>query len=207
MQSERGYTLIEVLIASTIYIVVLGIALGSLMVGSRLSERTRTQSLLTDTARSVADLIDREVRDATGLKNDDGLFREYPIQFEDPVGSNEGLFSAKALVTTRFLSDKNETIQSKIYLDEGDNMLKLKQVRYQGVELNDSAKPQTQVVNLLPETIKLFLFSWELEGTTNRLGTEQPFIRYSFTLQADTGRSKPLLQSMQSTVTSRAYRQ
>lgn len=206
MQSERGYTLIEVLIASTIYVVVLGIALGSLMVGSRLSERTRTQSLLTDTARSVADLIDREVRDATGLKDDGGLFIVDPIRFEKPKESNEGLLSAEALVTTRFLSDKNETIQSKIYLDES-NMLKLDQFRYQGVELNGNPKTQTKGVSLLPATIELVDSSWKLEGTTDPLGTEQPFIRYSFTLKADIGRSEPLLQRMQSTVTSRAYRQ
>lgn len=100
-----GYTLLEVLIASSIFVGVLMIGTGSFTSASRLRERTLDQQQTTETARFLAETIARDVRSATGKRTGAG-YEPSPFQFIQngavQLLPTNGLLTGNALRTCRF---------------------------------------------------------------------------------------------------------
>ncbi|MGI6103510.1 MAG: PilW family protein [Patescibacteria group bacterium] len=208
--AQQGYTLIEVLIASTIFVVVLGIALGTLTSSGRFSNRVEAQTILADTGRSVAELIDREVREATGLRESDGRYRQnaLPVTLVAPAGGvdSEGFDRANGLRTVRFLQSENSTVVTRIVF--ASQMIEVYQAKCAGATL--CAEDAASTTKLLPAGIELKPFpdgKYPFRGVqSTNSPTEQPFIQYEFTLRSTSGMGGSLEQTIRGAMTSRAYR-
>lgn len=100
-----GYTLLEVLIASSIFVGVLMIGTSSFTTASRLRERTLDQQQTTETARFIAETLTRDIRSATGQRTATGYA---PSPFQVVQNSvvqllpTNGLLTGNALRTCRF---------------------------------------------------------------------------------------------------------
>jgi type II secretory pathway component PulJ len=90
---EGGFTLVEVLVASTIMIVVLGATLGALATFQRSSNDLMTRNQASDLARQAVDLVARDLRNATSpsMQQPTAIARAeaYDVIFQsvDPAGS------------------------------------------------------------------------------------------------------------------------
>lgn len=104
--STKGYTLIEVLIASALFVGVLVIATASFTTAGRLRAATASQQATTETARFVAETLARDLRAATGRK-EGASYAVYPYQFlvdgraTTQLGAS-GMIETTALETNRF---------------------------------------------------------------------------------------------------------
>ncbi|MBI4185439.1 hypothetical protein HY524_00100 [Candidatus Berkelbacteria bacterium] len=113
--SQMGYTLLEVLISSAMFVAVLVIATGTFTTANRLRERTRDIQQTTETARFLLETIARDIRASTGTKVGTG-YNPPPFDFLQSttslhaLGSN-GLLESSALKTVRFDSLAAQTVE------------------------------------------------------------------------------------------------
>lgn len=171
----RGYTLLEVLIASALFVGVLMIGTSSFTTASRLRERTLDQQQTTETARFIAETIARDVRSATGQKGASG-YGPYPFEFVQQGNvkkiPTDGLIQTSGLRTYRFDASKGMSggLVERLYEFSADNG--------QMTVRRDGGDPQS----LLPDGFSIKDVSFE--GLShNVVGLlSQPFVRFQLTV-------------------------
>lgn len=198
--AQSGYTLVEVVIASALFVGVLMIATTTFATASRLRERTRTQQQVTDTARFVAETLARDIRSATGSTTGTaacGAFAVCPFEIlsgGNPVNRPDsfgGFSTGTGLRTNRFDATADGGVLTRVYEFQpaADGFGDL--VVYKGGE---------PAVSLLPTgfRVKDVVFRGLSHATPNL--ASQPFVQFEFSvIHAQSG----VTQLIRSAVTSR----
>lgn len=208
-RAERGYTLIEVLIASSIFVVVLIIGTTTFTTANRIRERAEALNLTTNTARSVLESLAQDVRGATGLRTSNGAFLALPFVLAD--GRDErNLQSGPYLKTTRFNpgdGEQGETVVREYFLEEdqdGNQMLMVSIQTFRGAGLADELS--RELVPLLPAGLTVSPGGFTVSGRTHEHGVAQAFAQFVVTVKyVGDPRNAGLEQTVQTTVTSREY--
>jgi len=195
-----GYTLLEVLIASAIFVGVLMIGTSSFTTASRLRERTLDQQQTTETARFIAETLARDIRSATGQRTTDGStsllacpapgYLTTPYDFyksgQITCALKNGLVEATGIETHEFDPALNAVTK---HLYEYSDTNKILTVRKNG------GAPES----LLPTgfTIKDVTFQGLSHGVSGL--RSQPFVRFTLTVVSTaTGNSQTIQTSVES---------
>ncbi len=188
-----GYTLLEVLIASALFVGVLMIATGSFTTASRIRERTLDQQQTTETARFIAETLARDIRSATGQKRVTGYS---PAPYEFVQGGTVQLLPKDGLVTSTGLRTFRFDPSAGSSGGLVERFYELGAETKQLTVRKDGAAPQSLVPSGFTVTELRF------EGLSHAVFglRSQPFVRFRFTVVSSaTGNS----QTIQTAVSSR----
>ena len=214
--NQRGYTLIEVLIASSIFVVIMIIGTATFTTANRIREKTEAITLTTETARSVAESISRDLRAATGIRDVSGAFTILPFTLGQGRESTTGLATGTLLQTVRFdgnVGDQGETVVHDYFVD-GDTpdtlTLKVRARTFNGTPATlDIPVPDEEVTTLLPAQLVLAQNGFTVTGLTHGEATtlqKQPFAQLHLALRyVGDPRNAGITQTVQTSVTSREY--
>lgn len=199
MSTQRGFTLIEVLVASTIFVGVLVIGVSSFSSINRLNEQIVRTRRISQTGNFVMETLVRDIRSATGLKNSAGQFGvNFPFDFipnpdtEQPATTSQLVPALKVRHCT-FLPCDERLYRLQPLSDEADDLI-VRQISGSG--------------SLLPAGIGIK--DLEFNGISHQQSTTvQPYVTIKFTLvDLETlGTDAPTEQTFQTTVTSLVYSQ
>lgn len=217
---ERGYTLIEVLIASSLFVGILVIATATFATANRIRERTIAITLITETARSVTESITRDLRSATGIRSLNGSFRSglepFSLVGADPNCAT-GARTGTTLRAIRFegdVGDNGQTVVHDYFVEtavDGTAMLKVLARTYGGTPVT-LADPHEQITtSLLPDGVGLASGGFAIEGVTHEPScgqspAVQPFAQLKLGLNhVGDARNADVGLATQTSVTSREY--
>lgn len=208
-QLQRGYTLLEVLISSTLFVGILVVATSTLATSSRLREAASAQLDLADSGQHVIELIVRDARDATGWRDTDGGFRGglEPIRFLGGSLLPDGRRTSDRLALTS--SHPDEPLQAHVSVYEvvphpdvaSAKTLQVVRSTYLGATALQLGPSTTELV--LPRSLQLE----EGEPLFRGLGhadttTQQPFLTIALSLRSVEDVPTPIVQQFQTSVTS-----
>ena len=197
MSHERGFTLIEVLVASTIFVGVLVIGVSSFSSINRLNEQIVRTRKLSQTGNFVMETLVRDIRSATGLKDPaSGGFTalQYPFDFIVSTGS---VGPSPNVGTT--------SLQTRTCLTAPCSISTLRTRTYSLNEMSFIVNGETG--SLLPDGVGMKDITFS--GVSHQTSSVQPYVTVSFTLVdlATANSDAPTEQTFQTTVTSLVYSQ
>lgn len=196
--NSRGFTLIEVLVASGLFVGVLVIGVSSFSSINRLNEQIVRTRQLSQTGNFVMETLVRDIRTATG--NIDPATRgiigvQYPFDFVSNSDTGQVASGAQAVSALRIRQ-----------CDDGACLQRLYQLRTVSQERQTLVVQESsgQSGELLPPDIGITNLSFT--GVGHQASSVQPFVTIRFTL-ADLTASpdQPLSQTFTTTVTSLVY--
>jgi prepilin-type N-terminal cleavage/methylation domain-containing protein len=193
--NQRGYTLIEVLVSSAIFVGILVIGIASFASINRINEKIATQRELAQTGNFVMETLTRDIRTATGVKLPDGTFsgNDYPFDFLNDLGVVDNSGTQMGSLETLNCDSDQVACKTDIY--------KVKTISgssFQTLFVND-------VSPLLPDNVAIEDLTFT--GFSHQQKLVQPYVSIQFTLVADLKSDVPTKQTFRTTVTSLVYAQ
>jgi prepilin-type N-terminal cleavage/methylation domain-containing protein len=208
MMSQRGYTLIEVLVASAIFVGVMVIGVSSFSSINRVSEQIQVTRTLSQTGNFVMETLSRDIRSATGEKNPlgGGFGVDYPFDFVVD-SADESALSGAGLITAHKIRTRRQGTNScnptspivKTY-----RLVSIPGTANSDLTLQDGNGVCLQSSSLLPANVQISNLTFV--GLSHQSSsTVQPFVTIKFTLVDTSPGSQGSQQTFQTTVTSLVY--
>lgn len=206
--SNRGFTLIEVLVASAIFVGVMVIGVSSFSNINHVNEQITQTRTLSQTGNFVMEALARDIRSATGVKDPtSGTFGiDFPFDFvrnDVPISTLDvdGEITAPSL-TTRKAGTNSCNVVSPITRNFA--LVAIPDTQYFDLQVKDGT---CAPASLLPGTIRIVQLSFK--GVSHQASsTVQPFVAISFTLVDTAARDTSLPSAQQTfgtTVTNLTY--
>lgn len=216
LQSVRGYTLIEVLVASSLFVGVLMIGTLSFASTARIRERVTTIELVSDAGRLVSEQVVRQARDARGLRTDDGAFVPQFAPFRFIGGTRQegtDLRQTAVVQVADFerVGDRSVGSVMRVELVPHPSLPTLGTLQATVTEYSASPTPiATQTLpaeQLLPDSVGIVMDSFHFIGLGHEdTTTSQPFLQLEGTLVALDGETvSSTVLPLRTGVTSRAF--
>ncbi len=173
-RKKNGYSLIEVLLATAIFGMVLMVGTSSFTAVNRVAREARIYQELSQTGIFVSETLASSIRNATGEKNENNKFTKIPFRLEEESG--EDCFQS----LTTYRAENGEVKERKFYSaeEQGENIDFMLSIN----NAEDSMLPSNIVLD------KPACFSG-IDYTSNT--NAQPYVIFEFTLKnLDSGRTK-----------------
>lgn len=209
--TQRGFTLIEVLVASAIFVGVMVIGVSSFSNVNHVSDQIQMTRNLSQTGNFVMETLARDIRSATGVKDPNtGAFGvNFPFDFLNNDSNSlviSDLPSASDVISSQAIGFNQSGQYSCFTFDQFGDTNYFDLMMHVG-SCGTSSSP------LLPSNIKMLKIGTIFSGISHQASAKmlhpvQPFVTIKFTL-VDTTAPNPEAPSaqmtFQTTVTSLAY--
>lgn len=193
---QRGFTLIEVLVASTIFVGIMVIGVSSFSSVNRVNEQIETTRNLSQTGNFVMEALVRDIRSATGFADIATQTAIHPFDFvTDPtlLTVSQSPNPSTTALTVR-------TCPASVQCSPLNLLTRTYHVAQgQGFVVESQGKSGS----LLPSGIGMKTIAFS--GTSQQSTSIQPFVTISFTLIDTSPGTKGQEQTFQTTVTSLVY--
>ncbi|MCA9388644.1 prepilin-type N-terminal cleavage/methylation domain-containing protein [Candidatus Berkelbacteria bacterium] len=221
--TQRGYTLIEVLVASALFVGVLVIVTSSFTSINRINEEIEDIRTTTQTANFVMETLAREIRGATGLRDSDtgtftGANGQFPYSFEldgrPDTTSGDYVKDRVGLETKKFIPNDNpdeERLVRKSFRFQGDNLIvATENFKFDPVTGKLRSLGIEPLVNLIPPDFAIKAGTGKFSGMspyaqTVSLNPAHPFVQIEFTLVNSLASAPNSEYSIRTVVASREF--